>query len=447
MNDNDEPGETIDDAPPSEGRVTIHNADEGMPERQHQIMRRGFDGVQLAHEGPATQALIAKETATIQARWIMALRAPRNLLQVRQLLLKECQQPGFAEKAIYSVPRGGNNKVTGMSIRFAEVGMRVMGNMSCESVTIFDNDEERLVRVTVTDYETNAHWQRDITVKKTIERKQLRRNESPIRTRINSFGDPVYICEATDDDTRTKEAAEISKAARTGILRLIPGHITAEMRSLCERLQLDKNRADPGAELKKIVDNFADRNVLPAQLEAYLGHPMDQIVPAEITMLQQLFRGLREGDITSWAEAMEGSEAARKVATEAHKKVVAAARAAQQQGQPAGQAAPGPAAGQARPAQTAPTSTATAQPAETKTSSGKGTQAAKEKLAKKDEKPADPPAAKKDEKPTPAPLELVPQDRGAPEVEFDCALCGVPGLMAAKDTPKKDVMCEACRNS
>src|ERR1051325_3623418 len=110
----------------------MNSDDQGQEEttepKTNQLMRREFAGIALASEGPATQALVAKATADIQARWVMALRRPRNLDDVRQDIIKECKRPGFAKVAIYSVPRAGT-QIKGLSIRFAEVAMRCMGNL------------------------------------------------------------------------------------------------------------------------------------------------------------------------------------------------------------------------------------------------------------------------------------------------------------------------------
>lgn len=406
----------------------------------NQLVRRNFEGVTLAHEGPATQALIAKETAMIQARWIMAMKRPRSIDVVRQMLLQECKRVGFAEKAIYAVPRG-DKTIRGLTIRFAEVAMRCMTNMSAEAVTIFDTDEERLVRVTATDYESNTTWQRDITVKKTMERKFLKRGQQPIRTRTNSWGDPVHIVEATDDDVTMKEGSAISKTSRTAILRLIPGDLQDEMFRLCDSLMSDKARKDPEAKKKDVLDAFAGLSIMPNQLEEWLAHPIAQITPAELVELGQLYRALREGEI-DWRDAMDGAEEARaraKAAAKAAPKTgapAAAATTAKPADAPKTDAAP-------KTADKAPTATATttaapaaapkaddAKPEDKKTSSGKGTAAVKDKISKPAEE-AKPAAA-----PTAAPPPPGKEER-------ECSMCGVP-IDVPVEVPKGTQRCYGC---
>jgi hypothetical protein len=351
--------------------------------RANQMARRTFDGIQLAGENAATQALVAKATADIQARWVMAMRRPRDMDEVRQMIIKECRRKDFAQTAIYAVPRGGNT-IRGLSIRFAEVAMRCMGNMSCEAQTIYDSDEERIVRVIATDFESNATWPRDITIKKTVEVKQLKKGQRAIRDRINSYGDRVYLVDATDDQVATKEAAMISKAARTAILRLIPGHIQDEAFDLCDELMKKKDAENPDAARNTLFDAFASLNVMPTQIAEWLGHPVDQATPAELAELRKLYGALREGE-TSWAEAMEGAEEARARARKAAADRAGPKAAA---GVPAAPPAAAATAEAPRSSATPPAAAAPPPPkAQTPAKGGKATAALKDQI--KNDKPAE----------------------------------------------------------
>lgn len=401
----------------------------------NQSLTRRFDGVEMAHNNAATQALIAKETATIQARWIMAVKMPRSMANVRALVLKEMERPGFPEIAIYRVPRAGNT-IKGLTIRTAEVMMRCMGNMSCDAQTLFDSPTERVIRVTAVDYEVNASWSRDITIKKTIERKFLKPGTRAISSRINSSGEQVFLIEAGDDDFRTKEAAEISKAARTAILRIIPGHIQDEAFDKCDNLFEKKIATNPDEYKNKVCDSFATLNVMPSELERCLGHGLDTASPAEISMLQNLFAAIRGGDGV-WAEMCET--------------VIQAREARKARGAPVDKAAAA-----------VPTKSAEAKPA---TTTGKGTEAAKAKI-KGDAKPSSAPATatvsssgagagvvdtapKVEPKPEPT-KETAPPPSKEPEPvlikpgheERNCTDCG-----AVVEVPKSDpegTLCYAC---
>lgn len=277
--------------------------------RNNQLARRDFSGTSLTVGSAASEALVAKARADTEARWIMAMRRPRNLDDVRQSMLKECRRPGFADAAVYEIPRGGN-KIVGLSIRFAEVAVRCMGNLQPEVVTIYDDDEQRIVRCTVTDYESNVTWSKDLTVRKSVERKQLARGQRPLGERVNSYGDKVFLVPATDDDVNTKEAALVSKALRTLILRCIPGHLQDECLAVCNRVYADKAAKDPDGERVKVLDSFAQIGVMPSEIEELIGHTTERMSPAELDRLRKLFAAISEGH-TSIAEALEVAAAER----------------------------------------------------------------------------------------------------------------------------------------
>lgn len=263
--------------------------------RRNQLVRRSFEGVATLMNNSATQALTAKATADINARWTIAMHRPRQMADVRDAILHECKRPNFARAAIYSVPRG-NGTIKGLTIRFAEAAMKAMGNMGCEAQTLYDSADERVVRVTVTDFEGNTAWSRDLTIRKTKEVKK-----QPVRhlgERLNSYGEVNYTVPASDDDVNTKEAAAISKASRTGILRLIPAWLLAEAREKCETVQRDAAAKDPDAERRLMLDAFSQLNCKPSWLAEWLGHPSDAATPAQVVELQQLFRAIRDGHTT-----------------------------------------------------------------------------------------------------------------------------------------------------
>src|SRR5882672_918375 len=110
----------------------------------------------------SADVLAAQAKATIEARYLVAMKKPRDLDTVRERLLKECKRPGFAKVARYNKPIGKG--VQGPSIRFAEAAIRCMTNISVDSAAIYDDPEKRIIRVTVVDFESNVPWSQDITV-------------------------------------------------------------------------------------------------------------------------------------------------------------------------------------------------------------------------------------------------------------------------------------------
>ena len=81
--------------------MTLHQAQEFMGQNQS-----------------ITSVSADRTVAEIQAQVFMAKRFPRDENISRSRILRSCQRPGLASRAIYAYPKGGQN-VTGPSIRLA----------------------------------------------------------------------------------------------------------------------------------------------------------------------------------------------------------------------------------------------------------------------------------------------------------------------------------------
>jgi hypothetical protein len=303
MSDNDY--EQGSDAPEVERAIA--------PTRGGTIARRDFGGQSLSVTNPMTEAIAAQERAMVEARYIMAMRCPRDFDDVRGAIMKECKRPGFAEVATYARPVGREKDeatgewkeafAEGLSIRFAEVALRRMGNMACTARTIHDDPAVRMVQVTALDYESGGSWETVITVTKTAERRQLKKGQRPLGERVNSYGDRVFIVEANEQQFAAKLGAEISKASRTAILRLVPGGSQDEAFDLCKRVAADRNAKDPDATKKRMLDGFGDVGVRPSEIVQWLGHPVEQGTREEFQELSRILSALRERELV-WSELL-----------------------------------------------------------------------------------------------------------------------------------------------
>lgn len=263
----------------------------------------GF-GTTTAIQRHETAALAVAEQAkaAVQARYVMAMQRPRDWDDVRTRILKDCKRPGFAATAKYSVPRAGQ-KIVGPSIRFAESAARAMGNVLLEQSTIYEDDDKRIVRVTATDLEANLTYHQDVSVAKTVERSRVKDGQAILAERVNSFGKRVFIVEATDDELRMKEAAQVSRAIRGMALRLLPGDILEEAMSAVDRTNDSDTKADPDAARKKMIDAFAAINVSASDLRQYLGVELGKASPVDMRELRELYQAIRDGQ-TTWRDAI-----------------------------------------------------------------------------------------------------------------------------------------------
>ena len=283
------------------------------------LERDGFGSreVEQRHETAST-AIAAQAQAEIQARYVMAMQRPRDDDNVRVRLLKECSRPNFAKRAFFSLPKGNKpgrltgtpGRIEGLSVRFAEAAIRMMGNILQSTRTVYDDDVKRMINVSATDLETNAVYGRDIIIEKTVERSDPKKGAVILGQRTNSAGSVVYIVQSTEDELLQKESALVSKMFRTEALRLLPADTIEECEQRIVATVTNEDAKDPTAARKAVIDFFASLNVMPDELKTYLGHAVEQCSPKELLELRGLAGAIRDGEVT-WSEALNEKTAGR----------------------------------------------------------------------------------------------------------------------------------------
>jgi hypothetical protein len=280
----------------------------------------GANQIELRAE-TASMAVAARERAAIEARYVMAERHPRDVEDFRLALEKECARPTFAGVAIYRKPVGKkkdertgrwvNAFIEGVSIRFIETALRCYRNIYPEVATVYDSEEIRICRVTVTDLEANLSYSTEVTIRKEVERKGKGsgKNVEPpegrqvLSQRINSYGEPVFLVRATEDEIIIKQNALLSKAIRTNGQRLLPGDIIENCTRLIKYTQADKDAKDPDKAKREILDAFDEIGVAPSDIQAFVGHPLERLQPADLKDLRGVYSAIKNGEAT-WAEIM-----------------------------------------------------------------------------------------------------------------------------------------------
>ncbi len=275
-------------------------------ENKRSLTTMNTDKGSLMYVDPAAVAAAEAAKARIQSAYIMALQKPRDYDQARDNILRACKRPAFAEKVEFSKPIGGKS-IKGPSIRFAELALREWGNILSDTQVLYEDENVRRSRVLVVDLETNASFSKEIQVIKTIERKNQADREV-ISERKNTKGEMVYVVRATDDELHNKEAALISKALRNEGLRLIPSDIIDEAIDTAKETVRNRDKSDPDAAKKKLLDAFSEINVRPTDLEKYLKHKTDKISPKELEELRAIYRAIKDGEST-WQEYVQPTPA------------------------------------------------------------------------------------------------------------------------------------------
>jgi hypothetical protein len=256
----------------------------------------------------AGMVLAAQAEALVKARYWIACAKPRDLDAVRQKMLKECERPSFAKGAIYHKPIGKG--VEGPSIRFAEAAMQALGNLLVDVPTVYDDDEKRIMRVSVLDLETNTGHSKDVCIMKRVERLRLAEGQVALRSRTNSRGQTTYLVAATDEEILNTENALVSKALRTVGLRLVPGWLIDECLAEVRKTRADADAKDPDAAKRKLFDSFEGLGIGVEQLKKYLGHDGAVLQPKEREELLGIYTAIRDGE-TTWREVMDAREPAK----------------------------------------------------------------------------------------------------------------------------------------
>lgn len=258
---------------------------------------------------PAAFAAAESVKARIQTAYLMAMQRPRNREAARLAILKECRRPDFARDVEFSKPVGGS-KISGLSIRFAEVALREWKNVFIETTTVYEDEKIRRVKVIVLDLESNMSYSREIQISKTVERKNAK-GRDVVSERLNANGDKVFIVLATDDELQTKEGALVSKAIRNEGLRMLPSDLKKEAARIAGQT-ITENRLDPDVELRDALEAFSGIGVTPEEIEGYLGHATTRITPAEHDDLRKIYRAISDGEATWESYQATGSAKAEK---------------------------------------------------------------------------------------------------------------------------------------
>lgn len=273
----------------------------------------------------APTAAAAAAKAEIEARILAARKWRRDVDQFREGILRDCRRPGFAEVGLYRKPVGRKKNASGeweeafainFSVRFIESALQHWMNVHVTARIGYEDAERALLTVQAIDVERNVGYSTDVMLDKLIERKEVRGGRKARGVRQNSYGDTVYLVEATKDEFRNVVGAERSKLIRDNGQRLLPRDVLEEARAVIERTLTDANAKDPDSAKKKVLDKFASLGISAGMLKEYLGRPIETLSARDLTDLAPVYSGLQDGAFT-WADLVrtkteDGEESADK---------------------------------------------------------------------------------------------------------------------------------------
>ncbi len=235
-------------------------------------------GAQLPETRSATTEMVStRQMQEVQGQIIMAKRFPRNEVESYNRIMRACQRRSLAEKAEYEYPRGGQ-KVTGPSIRLAEVAAQNWGNIDFGIVELEQHKGESQVMAYAWDLETNTRQTKIFSVPHV---RSTKKGNIPLT-------DPRDIYEMV--------ANQGARRMRACILGIIPGDVIEEAVNQCRQTLLSGESKPLIDVIKEVALYFQrDFNVPVEALEKYIGCKSEAFSMNDCIRLRKVYISLKDG--------------------------------------------------------------------------------------------------------------------------------------------------------
>lgn len=228
--------------------------------------------------GVVGQATASREMEEVKGAIFLAKQFPRNIFQSEQRILDNCKRPALAASSMYSYPKGGT-KVTGPSIRLAEVLAQNWGNLSFGIKELEQREGESVAMAYCWDLETNVRQEKVFTVKHSIHRK----NGGP-----KLLSDPRDIYE--------KVANDGSRRLRACILGVIPGDIVDMAVDTCTKTLAGQNEGPLKERIGKALTHFKEKyGVTQEMIEERFGYSATSFSEFDLVQLTNIRNSIKDG--------------------------------------------------------------------------------------------------------------------------------------------------------
>lgn len=232
--------------------------------------------VQPQEQSTAVQTTLGRYSQEIQGMVYMAKQFPRDTFQAWQRIKEACSRKTLAEVASYSYPRGGQ-KVTGPSIRLAEVLAQNWGNMTYGVMELEQKNGESQCLAYAWDLETNVRSEKLFTI----------RHERKASGSIKKLDDPRDIYEMT--------ANMGSRRVRSCILAIIPKDVVDAAETECEKTLAGENKTPIADRLKVMLDKFSEFGITKDMIEKRAGFKFESFTEKDVLDLGKVYNSLKDG--------------------------------------------------------------------------------------------------------------------------------------------------------
>lgn len=227
--------------------------------------------------GVMAQASSSREMEEVKGAIFLAKQFPRNYFEAEKRILDACKRPSLAATSMYSYPRGGS-KVTGPSIRMAEVLAQNWGNLSYGIKELEQRDGESVAMAYCWDLETNVRQEKVFAVK----------HVRSARGSLNKLTDPRDIYE--------KVANDGARRLRACILGVIPGDVVEMAIKECEKTLSGQNQGPLKDRITQALNMFKEKyKVTTEMVETKFGYNIGSFTEIDLVELGKIFNSLKDG--------------------------------------------------------------------------------------------------------------------------------------------------------
>lgn len=253
-----------------------------------------FNSVQPQSEQQSVlaQASASREMEEVKGQIFMAKTYPRNVFDAERRIMDSCKRPSLAGAAMYSYPRGGT-KVTGPSIRLAEVLAQNWGNLSFGIKELEQREGESMAMAYCWDQETNVRQEKIFVVKHAIGTKKG----------LKQLSDPRDIYE--------KVANDGARRLRACILGIIPGDIVDLAVEECTKTLAGENKGPLKDRIANALNLFKNTyGVTQEMIEMKFGYNANSFSEFDLVELVKIHNSLKDGvsKIEDWFDKEIGKQ-------------------------------------------------------------------------------------------------------------------------------------------
>lgn len=224
-----------------------------------------------------TESMVGRQMQEVKAMVFMAKQFPRDLSLAYQRIMTACNRKVLAETAVYEYPRG-TQKVTGPSIRLAEVVAQNWGNIDTGIIELEQKKGESVAMAYAWDLETNVRESKIFTVK----------HERHTKHGVTKLTDPRDIYELV--------ANMGARRRRACILGIIPGDIIEKAVQQCNQTLIGKTNEPIIDRLNVVLAAFErEFGVSKEMIEKHFGYNLSAFTEHDLVKLKRIGTSLKDG--------------------------------------------------------------------------------------------------------------------------------------------------------